>query len=62
MTLMGSRNATAEDFDAVLQAMRQGLVPTAALHTHSAHLAELPNVFPGWLEPSAGVIKAIVSC
>lgn len=62
MTLMGSRNATAEDFATVVAAMRAGLVPTQALHTHSAPLAELPRVFPEWLESSQGVIKAIVSC
>jgi 2-desacetyl-2-hydroxyethyl bacteriochlorophyllide A dehydrogenase len=62
MTLMGSRNATAEDFETVVQAMRAGLVPTDALYTHSAALADLPATFPTWLEPSAGVIKAIVSC
>lgn len=62
MTLMGSRNATAEDFATVVDAMRAGLVPTDALHTHSASLADLPEAFPGWLDPSAGVIKAIVSC
>lgn len=61
-TLMGSRNATAEDFEMVAQAMRDGLIPTDALHTHSAKLADLPETFPGWLKPSAGVIKAIVAC
>jgi 2-desacetyl-2-hydroxyethyl bacteriochlorophyllide A dehydrogenase len=61
-TLMGSRNATAEDFELVAQAMRDGLVPTEALHTHSARLADLPQTFARWLEPSAGVIKAIVAC
>jgi threonine dehydrogenase-like Zn-dependent dehydrogenase len=62
MTLMGSRNATADDFEVVVEAMRAGLVPTQALHTHSSSLAELPQAFPGWLDPAAGVIKAIVSC
>ncbi len=62
MTLMGSRNATADDFATVVDAMRAGLVPTEALHTHSSSLAELPEAFPGWLDPAAGVIKAIVSC
>ena len=62
MTLMGSRNATAEDFATVVEAMRAGLVPTEALHTHGSSLAELPEAFPGWLDPAAGVIKAIVSC
>jgi 2-desacetyl-2-hydroxyethyl bacteriochlorophyllide A dehydrogenase len=61
-TLMGSRNATAEDFETVLQAMREGRIPTDDLQTHSAGLAELPDTFPTWLDPSAGVIKAIVSC
>lgn len=61
MTLMGSRNATAEDFETVVQAMRAGLVPTAALHTHGAKLTDLPETFPAWLLPSAGVIKAIVT-
>ena len=61
MTLMGSRNATAEDFETVVQAMRDGLVPTAALHTHSAALVDVPATFPTWLDPSAGVIKAIVA-
>lgn len=61
-TLLGSRNATAEDFDAVLAAMRAGTVPTAALNTHRARLADLPATLPGWMEPSAGVIKALVEC
>ena len=62
MTLMGSRNATPEDFQAVVAAMRAGQVPTAALNTHTANLADLATALPGWMEPSAGVIKAIVAC
>lgn len=61
-TLLGSRNATPEDFDAVVEAMRAGKVPTRALNTHAAALAQLPQVLPDWMEPRAGVIKAIVSC
>ena len=61
-TLLGSRNATPEDFDAVVAAMRAGQVPTKALNTHAATLAQLPDVLPGWMEPQAGVIKAIVTC
>jgi 2-desacetyl-2-hydroxyethyl bacteriochlorophyllide A dehydrogenase len=62
MTLMGSRNATTEDFEAVIAAMRRGDVPLAALKTHSAHLRDLPTALPGWMDPAAGVIKAIVTC
>ena len=61
MTLIGSRNATADDFDTVLQAMRAGHIP-AALNTHKLSLAQVPAEFPGLLDPAAGVIKAIVEC
>jgi hypothetical protein len=46
----------------VVEAMRAGKVPTKALNTHAATLAQLAEVLPGWMEPQAGVIKAIVSC
>lgn len=62
MSLLGSRNATIEDFDHVLAAIREGLVPTAALNSHKADLRDLAQALPGWMEPSAGVIKAIVAC
>jgi threonine dehydrogenase-like Zn-dependent dehydrogenase len=61
MTLMGSRNATTEDFSTVLDAMRAGLIPSA-LNTHRLALSDVPTQFPGLLDPSAGVIKAIVEC
>jgi 2-desacetyl-2-hydroxyethyl bacteriochlorophyllide A dehydrogenase len=61
MTLMGSRNATAEDFQTVLDAMRAGHIPQA-LNTHRLSLAEVPTKFQNLLDPSAGVIKAIVEC
>ncbi len=59
-TLLGSRNATVEDFEEVLSAIRAGLIPTAALNTHRAALNDLPDVLPGWTAPEAGVIKALV--
>ena len=61
-TLLASRNATTQDFETVLAAMRAGQIPTAALNTHSLTLAELPETFPPLLDPAAGVIKAIVAC
>jgi 2-desacetyl-2-hydroxyethyl bacteriochlorophyllide A dehydrogenase len=59
-TLLASRNATREDFEAVLAAIRAGRVPTAALNTHRASLEELPDLFPAWMAPDAGVVKALV--
>jgi len=61
-TLLASRNATLEDFDTVMEAMRAGKIPDAALNTHRLQLAALPTDFAGLLEPSAGVVKAIVEC
>jgi 2-desacetyl-2-hydroxyethyl bacteriochlorophyllide A dehydrogenase len=61
-TLMGSRNATAEDFDFVLACIRSGKIPTAHLHTHRAPLLELPTALVDWLKPESKVIKAMVEC
>jgi 2-desacetyl-2-hydroxyethyl bacteriochlorophyllide A dehydrogenase len=61
MNLVGSRNATAEDFKTVLEAMRAGLIPQA-LNTHRMALADVPTQFETLLDPKAGVIKAIVEC
>ncbi|WP_027477453.1 zinc-binding alcohol dehydrogenase family protein [Curvibacter gracilis] len=59
-TLLGSRNATTEDFETVLSAMRAGQVPTAALNTHRMALADVPAAFATLLDPKQGVVKAIV--
>jgi threonine dehydrogenase-like Zn-dependent dehydrogenase len=61
-TLIGSRNATAEDFQHVLGEMRAGRIPTQALNTHAARLTDLPDILPVWMNPESGVIKAIVQC
>lgn len=60
MSLLASRNATAEDFDEVMVAMRAGRVPVSSLLTHRARLDDLPDVFPRWIKPETGVIKAMV--
>lgn len=61
-TLMGSRNATTDDFETVLTAMRAGQIPTNAFGTHRLPLAEVPSGFARLLDPAAGVVKAIVEC
>ena len=60
ITLMGSRNATAEDFDLVLKSIRSGNIPTADLHTHRAPMQDLPATLAQWLKPESKVIKAMV--
>ncbi|HEX4766274.1 MAG TPA: zinc-binding alcohol dehydrogenase family protein [Lichenihabitans sp.] len=59
-TLLGSRNATPEDFETVVAALRAGRVPTEALNTHRLPLAEAPERFPTLLDPRQGVVKAIL--
>jgi 2-desacetyl-2-hydroxyethyl bacteriochlorophyllide A dehydrogenase len=61
-TLLGSRNATIADVERVMAAIRSGRIPTAKLNTHRAAFDEIPNVFSEWMDPAAGVIKAIVEC
>jgi 2-desacetyl-2-hydroxyethyl bacteriochlorophyllide A dehydrogenase len=59
-SLLGSRNATRRDFETVIEAMRGGRVPVAALASHRGGLDEAPNLIPSWSMPEAGVIKALV--
>ena len=42
-TLLASRNATREDFETVLMAMRSGSIPTQALNTHRMTLGDVPD-------------------
>lgn len=60
LTLLASRNATREDFETVVAAMRAGRIPSAAINTHSCALAELPEALPRWLHDRTGVVKAMV--
>jgi threonine dehydrogenase-like Zn-dependent dehydrogenase len=61
-TLLGSRNATMDDFQTVLAAMRAGRVPDRALNTHRLPLHNVPADFATLLDPAQRVIKAIVEC
>jgi 2-desacetyl-2-hydroxyethyl bacteriochlorophyllide A dehydrogenase len=61
-TLLASRNATAADFETVLEAMRAGRIPDQALNTHRMRLADVPDAFPRLLEPGQTVVKALVEC
>jgi 2-desacetyl-2-hydroxyethyl bacteriochlorophyllide A dehydrogenase len=59
-TLLASRNATRDDFTTVMQAMAQGLVPSAALASHRAPFVEGAEAIPVWAKPETGVIKALL--
>ena len=60
MTLMGSRNATREDMEHVVQSIEAGKVDASSFITHRAGFDQMISVFESWLKPETGVIKAIV--
>jgi 2-desacetyl-2-hydroxyethyl bacteriochlorophyllide A dehydrogenase len=59
-SLLGSRNAVRRDFETVLDAMRRGQVPVAALASHRGGLNDAPSLVPTWSTPEAGVIKGLI--
>ena len=61
ITLMGSRNATKEDFSNVIAGIESGRVNTSGFVTHTAGLDETPAQFPSWIKPETGCIKAVVT-
>lgn len=60
-TLMSSRNATKEDFQKVMSAMKNKLIDPSNYITHRTIFTDVKHEFAQWLDPSNGVIKAIVS-
>lgn len=59
-TLLGSRNATKEDFEHVVSCMKQGIVKGQSIVTHKAKFDDMIELFPTWVKPETGVIKAVV--
>ncbi|MCQ4085465.1 zinc-binding alcohol dehydrogenase family protein [Saccharibacillus sp. JS10] len=60
MTLLGSRNATMEDFEQVRKAIAAGYIDADRYVTHRAGFAEAVGEFEHWLKPESGVIKAMI--
>ncbi len=60
-TLMSSRNATRQDFEHVISAMKKGWVQPATYITHRVHFDQVKDEFGHWLNPANGVIKAMIT-
>lgn len=60
MMLIGSRNATREDFDAVAAAIAAGKVPLDRLVTHRTTLSNATTDLPRWAHEKTGLVKAII--
>jgi len=59
-TLMSSRNATREDFEHVISAMKRKEIDPTTYITHRVQFDQVKDEFEGWLDPANGVIKAMV--
>lgn len=59
-TLLGSRNATLEDFERVVACLKDGSVKGNSLITHTCKFSELFDMFDKWVKPDVGVIKAVI--
>jgi 2-desacetyl-2-hydroxyethyl bacteriochlorophyllide A dehydrogenase len=60
LTLLGSRNATSEDFARVISAIKDGNVPLEKIITHRTGLADAVHNLPLWAHKKTGLIKALI--
>ena len=60
VTLLGSRNATAEDFATVVAAIRTGAVPVERMITHRTSLHGAAADIARWATEKTGLIKAVI--
>ncbi|WP_446718803.1 zinc-binding alcohol dehydrogenase family protein [Halomonas sp. C22] len=61
LSLLGSRNATREDFETVASLMETGELQAEAMITHRGALGEMPELMPQWCDPASGVIKGMIT-
>jgi 2-desacetyl-2-hydroxyethyl bacteriochlorophyllide A dehydrogenase len=59
-TLMSSRNATRKDFEKVMACMKLGQITPTTYITHRVAFDDVIDEFENWLDPSNGVIKAMI--
>ena len=58
--VIGSRNATEQDFRHVIESIKADNVPVARLVTHRTSLANVVTDLPLWAVQKQGLIKAMV--
>lgn len=60
MTFLASRNALAPEFTRIIRLIEGGMLDTRPWITHTAPFDAVLDVFPTWLKPETGVVKAVV--
>jgi threonine dehydrogenase-like Zn-dependent dehydrogenase len=61
VTLLASRNALAEDFERIIDALETQRLDVSAWITHRTSLEDVPDVFLEWSEPQSGVVKGLIA-
>ncbi len=59
-TLLCSRNALSPDFAAIIALIEQGKIDTRPWITHRTAFDDVIGVFPSYLDPKTGVVKAVI--
>ena len=59
-TLMSSRNATRIDFERVIDCLKKGRINPSTYITHRVKFNVVKENFDSWLNPTTGVIKAMI--
>jgi alcohol dehydrogenase len=60
-TLLCSRNALSPDFGNIIRLIEDGTIDTRPWITHRTAFEDLIGVFPSYLQPETGVVKAVVA-
>jgi 2-desacetyl-2-hydroxyethyl bacteriochlorophyllide A dehydrogenase len=60
LTLLASRNALPEDFERIIQLIREGKINTDLWITHRIAFEDVPTDFQQFTDPALGAIKAII--
>lgn len=60
MSLLGSRNATSEDFRHVADSLEAGLIPVDRIITHRTSLSGAVTDLPRWAQEKMGLVKAVI--
>jgi threonine dehydrogenase-like Zn-dependent dehydrogenase len=60
ISLLASRNALPRDFERIIALIADGSINTDPWITHRGRFEDVPTLFPQWILPETGVIKAMI--
>ena len=60
LSVIASRNALPRDFTRIIRLVEEGVIDVTPWITHRVPAENMLEVFPTWLKPGAGVLKAMI--